>query len=121
MAGVLRYNGVVEEGGIFSYPPVMVKVAATGGFTVDGTGADGEIVENGYSKAVKTLALTSSIIWVGAHTNNSFTCMVEGNVFPNSADDITALAAAMELIIDAGTAVVTTSTVLNGDGTFTYA
>jgi hypothetical protein len=121
MAGVIRHNGTVEEGGIFSYPPVMVKVASTGGFLADTVAGDGAITENGYSKAAKTLALTSSIIWIGAQDDDSFTCMVEGNVFPVGADDITALTVAMELINDAGTAVVTVSTVLNGDGTFTYA
>ena len=122
MAGVLRYNGIAEEGAIFSYPPVAVRIACTGGFLVNGTGADGEIVENGYEKAVKTLALTGRIIWLGSQGNDVFSAIVEGNVFPDDADSITALIAAITAVRDgANTVTITTATVLLGTGAFDYA
>jgi hypothetical protein len=117
-----RVNGTVVADANQGYQPVVIKVAAVAGFLVDTVAGDGAITKNGYSKAVDVLETFGSIVWVGAQTNNSFTCIVDGGTVNRGvAADYAELAAAMELIIDAGTAVVTTSEVLNGDGTFTYA
>lgn len=118
----LRVHGSVVADANQGYQPLVIKVAATGGFLVDTVAGSGAITKNGYSKAVEVLETFGSIVWVGAQTDNTFTCIVDGaTVNKGTAGTFVELAAAMQDIVDAGTAVVTTSSVLNGAGTFTFA
>jgi hypothetical protein len=122
MAGVLKYNGQVESGNFIGYPLLMVKAACTGGFLAASEGSDGEIVENGYDKAVKVFETVGSVLWVSVQDDDSITVMVESSTFPQETADLTALDDALTAVRDGSNALtVTTSSALNGDGTFTYA
>lgn len=117
-----RVNGAVIADANQGYQPIVIKVASVGGFLVDTVAGDGAITKRGYSLAVETLETFGSIVWIGAQTDNSFTCIVDGaTINKGAAGTYVELTAAMELINDAGTAVTTSSAALNGDGTFTFA
>lgn len=118
----IRTAGSVVADANQGYQPIVIKVAATGGFLVDTVAGSGAITKRGYSKAVQVLETFGSIVWVGAQSDNSFCAIVDGaTVNKGTAGTYVELAAAMQLVVDAGTAVVTSSATLNGAGTFTFA
>lgn len=133
MAGIGRVHGRAATGVWYGYTPVVVKIAATGKFTADSVnGTTGVITDGGYAKAVKAVQQFGSIIWLGAQTADTFCAIVDQPSF-NQGDGMGgkdgaqsgagALKDALALNCGgvAGDYTVTTSMVLNGDGTFTFA
>ena len=123
MAGVDK-TAKAYPGACIGNTQVMVKIAETAGFlAATGLGVSGDpIVELGYDKAVKVLEMVGSILWLSEQDDDGLTAMMESSTFPQEAADIAALEAELDAISDAAAGVaVTTSTALNGDGTFTYA
>lgn len=110
--GQIRVNGKASFTTIYGYQPLIVKVAKTGAFTASTGGAPDELVFGGYEKAMLTVMQFASIVFMGAQANDAFCVIVDG-----ASCNLDGLVAAF----DAQGATVTTSTVLNGDGTFTFA
>ena len=133
MPGINKVHGQVAPGAFYGYTPLVVKVAATGKFTADSVnGTTGAITEGGYAKASKALQTVSSIVWLGARDADAFTAIVDfptanqGDGAGGNAGATTGfgalkatLAAALGGVV--GDYTVTTSSVLNGAGTFTFA
>ena len=130
--GQLRVHGFVAAGGFYGYQPLVIKVADSGsGFTVDAPSSEATagatIVPGGYSKAVKAIETLGSIVVMGAQTNASIAFIVDAATFNAGAGATTAGAygALKDALASQGFTVgnltVTTSTALNGDGTFTFA
>jgi hypothetical protein len=133
--GQLRVHGFVAAGGFYGYQPLVIKIADSGsGFTADspnttdaGMGAAATIVPGGYSKAVKAIETLGSIVVMSGQTNASICVIVDAATFNAGAGATTAGAygALKDAIASQGFTVgnltVTTSTALNGDGTFTFA
>ena len=110
--GQLRVNGKASYTTIYGYQPLVVKVAKTGAFTASTGGAPAELVFGGYEHAMLTVMQFASIVFMGAQSDDAFCAIVDG-ASCNIAGLTTAFAAQG--------ATVTTSAVLNGDGTFTFA
>jgi len=128
MAGFSRVNGQAAAGSFYGYTPLVIKVAATGGFTANSGGGTTAITEGGYDKAVRAIETLGSVIWLGAQTDNTFTAVVDGPSFNAGAGATTsgaygALRDAMSSAtsVSVGSVTVTTSSALNGAGTFTFA
>lgn len=128
MAGIGRVHGAPAAGAFYGLQPTVVKVAATGKFTADSGTAPTAITEGGYTKAVKAMQTVGSIVWLAARDADVFTAVVDGATLNNGAGATTA--GAFGALRDAmvsncggvvGDYTVTTSTALNGDGTFTFA
>ena len=132
-AGIGRIHGQAAAGAFYGYTPVVVKVLNTGTFTADTVnGTTGVITEGGYSKAVKAVQTVGSIVWLGAQTANTFVAIVDqpsvnqgdgagGNAGATTGFGALAAALAAALGGSAGDYTITTSSALNGDGTFTFA
>lgn len=115
--GQVKVNGQASPTAVYGYQPLVIKVAKNGMFTATTGGHAGDdttsaLVEGGYDQAVRTVMQYASIEILGAQTANTFVVIVDG-----ATANLTALTAAFV----AQGATVTTSTVLNGDGTFTFA
>lgn len=110
--GQIRVNGKASFTTVYGYQPLIVKVAKTGAFTASTGGAPNELVFGGYEKAMLTVMQFASIVFMGNQDDDSFCVIVDG-----ASANIDALKAAFV----AQGATVTTSTSLNGDGTFTFA
>ena len=133
MAGISRVHGQVAAGAFFGYTPIVVKVANTGTFTVDSVdGTTGVITEGGYAKATKVLQTFGTVVWQGAQTADSITVIMDqptlnqgdgvgGNAGATTGFGALKAALATELSDTAANFRVTTSTTLNGAGTFTFA
>ena len=129
MADVSRYNGSPAAGSFYGYQFVVIKVANSNNvFTADSGGSGTAITEGGYSKAVKALAQIGSLIVLGTQAAGTFTAIVDAATVNNGAGATTsgaygALKDAMVSQIggSASDYVVTTSSALNGAGTFTFA
>ena len=133
MPGISRIHGQVATGAFYGYTPIVVKVANTGTFTADSVdGTTGVITEGGYAKATKIVQTFGSIVWQGAQTDDSVTFIIDQPTL-NQGDGVGgnsgattgfgALKAALASGIGSTAANyrVTTSTTLNGAGTFTFA
>lgn len=115
--GQVRVNGAASFTTIYGYQPLIVKVAKVGGFSAStgGHAADdtmSALVFGGYEHAMLTVMQFASIVFMGAQDDDSFTVIVDG-----ASANIVRLT---EAFVAQG-ATVTTSSVLNGDGTFTFA
>lgn len=126
--GQVRVNGAPAAGGFYGYQPLVIKVAATNVGTADSGGNGSAIVEGNYSKTVRAVQQLGSMVVLGAQTNNTFACIVDGATFNGGAGQTTAGAygalkdaVASATGISVGSITITTSTALNGDGTFTFA
>jgi hypothetical protein len=128
MALVNRFNGVATPGAFYGYSPLVIKVAATAGFGANSV-SNGVITDGGYEKAVRAIQQFGSVVWLGAQSANAFTCIVDGPTFNNGAGLPGGVGGSYGALRDAmaaatGVAVanvtVTTSSALNGDGTFTF-
>ena len=139
MPGISRVHGQTAAGAFFGYTPLVVKVVCSGGaanvFTADAVdGTTGAITDGGYTVARRTLQNFASIVWLGAADGgfDNFTAIVDqptanqGDGTGGQAGATTgfgALKAALALALGgaAGDYAVTTSSVLNAAGTFTFA
>lgn len=132
-AGIDRVHGRAAAGAFYGYTPLVVKIANSGKFTADTVNATtGAITEGGYSKTVKLVQTVGSIVWLGAQTANTFVAIVDqptvnqgdgagGNAGATTGFGALAAALAAALGGSAGDYTITTSSALNGDGTFTFA
>lgn len=128
MAGISRINGNAVAGAFYGLQPLVVKVADSGsGFTASTGGGTTAIVEGGYEKAVRALETVGSIVWLGAQADATFTAVVDGASVNRGPGATTsgAWGALKDALASAGFTVgnltVTTSSTLNGAGTFTFA
>jgi len=132
-AGISKVHGQVAAGAFYGYQPLVIKVENTGAFIADTVDSvTGAITVNGYTKAVQVLETFASIIWLGAQDDRYFTAIVD-NATVNQGDGtggqsgattgFGALKSALALANGetASDYIVTTSTALNGAGTFTFA
>jgi hypothetical protein len=110
--GQLKVNGKADATTVYGYQPLVVLVTKTGAFTASTGGAPEALVDGGYEQAMRTVMQYASIVFMGAQTANTFCVIVDA-----ASANITALTAAF--VAEGGA--VTTSTQLNGDGTFTFA
>lgn len=137
MAGVSRVTGdsglgnQAAAGAFYGFQPLVVKVTdSSSNFTANSVASDGVITEGGYEKLVRAAQTLGSIVWLGAQADGAFTMIVDRNNFNAGGDSTntgaygilkTLATAVADEIGTAGTIAVTTSTVLNGAGTFTFA
>lgn len=134
MATISKTHGQVAAGAFFGYTPLVIKVAdSSTRFTIDSGGGTSAITEGGYSKAVKAIQSLGSIVWLGAQTDAAITVIVDQPTFNAGAGATTsgAYGALKDAMVGAGilsaanvvsgNLTVTTSSVLNGAGTFTFA
>ena len=128
--GQVKVNGKVASGAFYGYQPLVLKIADSGsGFTAatGGTSQSAPLVEGGYDKAVRAIQTLGSIVVMGAQTNASIAVIVDAATFNAGAGATTAGAygALKDALASQGFTVgnltVTTSSALNGDGTFTFA
>jgi hypothetical protein len=127
MALVNRFNGAAAAGAFYGYTPLVIKLACTGGFTANTGGAGAAIVDGGFERVVRAVQQLGSIVWLSAQNDDSLTVIVDGPTF-NAGPGATTTGAygALKDVVLAnragtGTLTVTTSSVLNGAGTFTFA
>ena len=134
MADLARVNGTVAAASFYGLTFKAIKIAATGKFTADSVDTStfpgyNNIVEGGYSKAVKAVEQCGSIIIQSARASNSntFAVIVDGVTFNAGTGYSTpgaygalkdALAAECGGVASDYT--ITASSVLNGDGTFSF-
>jgi len=128
MASIARVNGTPANGSFYGYQPVVVKIAANASvFTADSVnGTTKVITEGGYSQAVRAVQQVGSVIILGARDADYFTAVFDGATLNNGPGGTTsgtfgALKDALDSEVGGATWTITTSTVLNGAGTFTYA
>ena len=129
--GQVKVNGKVAAGAFYGYQPLVIKIAdSQSGFTAasGGTSQTDPLVEGGYDKGVRAVETLGSIVWQGAQTNASLCVIVDAATFNAGAGQTTsgAYGALKDAIASAtgmgvGNLTVTTSSVLNGAGTFTFA
>jgi hypothetical protein len=126
-----RVHGQAAAGAFYGLQPLVVKVAATGKFTASTGGGTSAITEGGYDKAVRALQQVASIVWLGAQDDDNFTAVVDG-ASVNQGDGTggsgatTGFAAYKAALVancggSTGNYTITTSSALNGAGTFTFA
>ena len=132
-AGISKVHGQVATGAFYGYTPIVIKIANTATFTADTVnGTTGAITEGGYAKATKIVQTFGSIVWLGARDADSVTVIVDfptvnqgdgvgGNAGATTGFGALKAALASGLSDTAANFRVTTSTVLNGAGTFTFA
>ena len=118
-----RVHGIVVANANQGYQPLVIKCAGTNAFLVDTVSGTGAITKLGYSKAVEVMQTFGSIVWIGARSDSSFAVVVDGaTVNKGTAGTFVELKAALEAVVDnTATVTVTTSSVLNGAGDFTFA
>lgn len=132
MAGISRVHGQVAAGAFYGYTPIVVKIANTGTFTADSVAGTGVITEGGYAKATKIVQTFGSIVWQGAQADDSVTFIIDqptlnqgdgagGNAGATTGFGALKAALASGIGSTAANYRVTTSTALNGAGTFTFA
>lgn len=128
MPGIARVNGSMTAEAFYGLQPLVIKIADSGsGFTADSGGGTSEITEGGYTKGVKALQTVASIVWLGAQANASLTAVVDAGTVNRGAGATTAgtWGALKDALGDAGFTIgnltITTSSTLNGAGTFTFA
>ena len=126
--GQVRVNGAPAAGAFYGYQPLVLKIAATNVGTADSGGNGSAIVEGNYTKTVRAVQQLGSMVVMGAQTNNTFACIVDAATFNNGAGLTTsgAFGALKDAVASAtgiavGNITVTSSSTLNGDGTFTFA
>jgi len=129
---ISRTHGQAAAGAFYGVQPLVVKVAATGKFTASTGGGTSAITEGGYDKAVKALQQVASIVWLGGQDDDNFTAIVDG-ASVNQGDGTggnsgatTGFAAYKAALVancggSTGNYTITTSSALNGAGTFTFA
>jgi hypothetical protein len=131
LSQISRTHGTSAAGAFYGIQPLVVKVAATGKFTASSGGGTSAITEGGYDKAVKALQQFASIVWLGAQDDDNFTAVVDG-ASVNQGDGTggagasTGFAAYKAALVancggSTGNYTITTSSALNGAGTFTFA
>ena len=132
MADLPRVNGTVQPASFYGLKFKAIKIAATGKFTPDSVDTStfpgyNNIVEGGYTKAVKAVEQCGSIIIQSARTANTFAVIVDGSTFNAGTGHDTpgaygALkdALASEVGGTSSDYTITASEVLNGDGTFSF-
>lgn len=129
---ISRVHGQDSAGAFYGYTPLVVKVAATGKFTADSGGSGSAITEGGYTKARKIMQTFASIVWLGTQNDDVFTVIVDqpsanqgdgtgGNAGATTGWGALKSALAAGISGSAGDYTVTTSSALNGAGTFTFA
>jgi hypothetical protein len=128
--GISKVHGQVAPGAFYGYSPVVVLITESGKFTADTVAANGVITEGGYAKATKVVQTFGSIVWLGAQASGTFCAIIDSPTL-NAGDGaggnagattgFAALKAALVAALGSGTYAVTTSTALNGAGTFTFA
>jgi len=134
MAALNRVHGQVAAGAFYGYTPLVIKIAdSSSRFTADTGGNGAAITEGGYALAVKAIQSLGSIVWLGAQLDASITVIVDQPTFNAGAGATTsgAYGALKDAMVGAGilsaanvvsgNLTVTTSSVLNGAGTFTFA
>jgi hypothetical protein len=127
MAITSRFNGAAAAGAFYGYSPLVIKLACTAGFTANSTAADGAITDGGFEKVVRAVQQLGSIVWLSAQNDDSLTVIVDGPTFNAGPGATTSgLYGALKDAVLAnragsGALTVTTSSVLNGAGTFTFA
>jgi hypothetical protein len=128
MASISRVNGTPAAGSFYGYQFVVVKIAANASvFTADSVnGTTKVITEGGYSQAVRAAHQVGSIIILGARDADYFTVVFDRATLNDGAGATTsgtfgALKDALDSEVGGATWTITTSTTLNGAGTFTYA
>ncbi len=126
--GQVRVNGAPAAGAFYGYQPLVLKIAATNVGTADTGGNGTAITEGNYTKTVRAVQQLGSIVVMGAQTNNTFACIVDAATFNNGGGLTTtgAFGALKDAVASAtgiavGNITVTSSSTLNGDGTFTFA
>jgi hypothetical protein len=115
--GQIKVNGKASFTTVYGYQPLVIKVANTGAFTATTGGhqsddTTSQLVFGGYEHAMLTVMQFASIVFMGAQDPDHFTVVVDG-----ASCNLAGLTAAFAA--QGGT--VTTASVLNGDGTFTFA
>lgn len=115
--GQIRVNGKASFTTVYGYQPLIVKVAKTGAFTAATGGhqsddTTSQLVFGGYDHAMLTVMQFASIVFMGAQSDDNFCVIVDG-----ASCNLVGLTAAFA----AQGATVSTATVLNGNGTFTFA
>jgi hypothetical protein len=131
MAGIQRVHGGPIAGAFYGLQPLVIKIAdSSSGFTADTLDGNGLLTaEGGYSEGIKALQTVGSIVWLGAQANASLCAVVDGatiNRGPGSSSTYSGTWGALkEALVGAGFTLgdltVTSSTTLNGAGTFTFA
>jgi hypothetical protein len=127
MAIVSRFNGAAAAGAFYGYTPLVIKLACTAGFTANSTAADGAITDGGFEKVVRAVQQLGSVVWLSAQNDDSLTVIVDGPTFNAGPGATTsgAYGALKDAVLanraGSGALTVTTSSVLNGAGTFTFA
>lgn len=132
-AGIARVHGQAAAGAFYGYSPLVIKIANNGKFTADTVnGTTGAITDGGYAKTVKLVQTVGSIVWLGAQTANTFAAVIDypsanqgdgagGNAGATTGFGALKAALAAALGGAASDYTITTSSALNGDGTFTFA
>ena len=135
MADIARVNGAVAAASFYGLTFQAIRVTATGKFTADTVDTStfpgyNNIAEGGYSKAVKAVGQCGSIIIQSARASNSntFAVIVDGVTFnAGTGHDTPGAYGALKDALASecggvpGDYAIASSSVLNGDGTFTYA
>lgn len=129
MADFGKVHGTPAAGAFYGLQFTVVNVAANSGvFTADSVDSTTKVItEGGYTKAVRAAEVIGSIVVLGARDASYFTAIYDGSTLDNGPGGTTS--SAFGALIDAflsevnsgATYTVTTSTVLNGAGTFTFA
>jgi hypothetical protein len=129
--GQIKVNGKAAAGAFQGYQPLVLKIAdSQSGFTAatGGTSQSAPLVEGGYDQGIRAVETLGSIVWAGAQTNASLCVIVDAATFNAGAGQTTsgAYGALKDAVASAtgmgvGNLTVTTSSVLNGAGTFTFA
>jgi hypothetical protein len=132
MALLSRYNGAAAAGAFYGYTPLVIQIedkAATGTLTANTGGAGSAITEGGYEKAIRAVQTLGSVIWVSSQAAKFVTFIVDGSTYNTGAGATTSgsFGALKDALTGAGftigssNLVVTSSSALNGNGTFTFA
>lgn len=129
--GQIKVNGKAAAGAFQGYQPLVIKVAdSQSGFTATtgGTSQADPLVEGGFDKGIRAVETLGSIVWAGAQTNASICVVVDAATFNAGAGQTSsgAYGALKDAVASAtgmgvGNLTITTSSVLNGAGTFTFA
>jgi len=131
MAGIARVHGAVAAQGFYGLQPLVVKVGKSNVMTATTYDGNGNIdTIGGYDLAVTAIETVASIVWLGAVDGGAdyVTAVVDGATINAGAGATTAGAygalkdaLASQLGGTGSDYTVTTSSTLNGVGTFTFA
>lgn len=129
-AGISKTHGQMAAGAFYGMQPTVVRVLRANVFTADTGGGTSAIVEGGYSKAIRALQTVASVVWASAiATDDDYVCVVvDGGTFNTGAGATTAgtYGALKDALVStvggaAANYTIAVSSVLNSDGTFTFA